>query len=188
QGTTGPSLLNIQGYSTTGTGGLGGGPLPSQPIARSVVLSTPAGSTCSDAYFTTTAPCTESISATIDYGSNNLKGVSVKPVVAGVAGTALTGAAGSGTSTTWTGAITLSQAGANQIDLQVTCTKGANALCGSGSNGTSTSATITNVQRPYVAGANSGSISGAWVSEVGGLTQDADSFQSCASGCSHNLI
>ena len=78
---TGPSLLHIQGWSAAGTPSLTG------PLARSVALSAPAGSTCSDAYYSnTTTTCTETISAWVDYGSTNTKGVTVKPVVAGSTG------------------------------------------------------------------------------------------------------
>ena len=78
---TGPSLLHIQGWSAAGTPSLTG------PLARSVALSAPAGSTCSDAYYSnTTTTCTETISAWVDYGSTNTTGVTVKPVVAGSTG------------------------------------------------------------------------------------------------------
>jgi Flp pilus assembly protein TadG len=182
--TTGPSLLHIQGYSQAGTGTL------AVPLARTVVLSTPTGATCTDGYFSnSTSTCTEAISATIDYGTTNATGVTVKPVVAGATGAALTKGATSGTAITWTGTITLQQTGSNQINLLVTCTKGTGAACGSTS---STSATITNVQRPYAAGTSSGAIAGAWISELGGATQDANSYEVCeaqdGNSCTHNLI
>ncbi|HWF51586.1 MAG TPA: pilus assembly protein TadG-related protein [Solirubrobacteraceae bacterium] len=182
--TTGPSLLHVQGYSKAGTGTL------AAPLARSVALSTPTGATCTDAYFSnSTTTCTEAISATIDYGSTNTTGVTVKPVVAGTTETALTKGTVSGTAITWTGTITLTQAGSNRIDLQVACAKGTGAACGTSS---STSATINDVQRPYAAGASSGPIAGAWISEVGGLTADADSYEVCeaqdGNSCTHNLI
>jgi Putative Flp pilus-assembly TadE/G-like len=182
--TTGPSLLHIQGWSAAGTPSLTG------PLARSVVLSTPAGSTCSDAYYsTTTTPCTETISAWVDYGSTNTSGVTVKSVVAGSTEGALTPGASSGSAVQWTGTISLKQAGANQINLVVSCTKGTGAACG---KSTSTSATISNVQRPYAAGTASGPITGAWLSEVGGASQDANSFEVCESqnpaGCTHSLV
>jgi hypothetical protein len=169
--TTGPSLLHIQGWSAAGTPSLTG------PLARSVVLSTPAGTTCSDAYYSnTTTTCTETLSATVDYGSTNTKGVTVKPVVAGSTESALTPGPTNGSAVQWTGTISLKQAGANQVNLLVTCAKGNGAACG---NTTSTSATISNVQRPYVAGTASGPITGAWVSQVGGPPQDANSFKVC---------
>ena len=60
---TGPTLLHIQGWSAAGTPSLTG------PLARSVALSAPTGSTCSDAYYSnTTTTCTETISAWVDYG------------------------------------------------------------------------------------------------------------------------
>lgn len=181
--TTGPSLLHIQGWSAAGTPSLTG------PLARSVALSTPTGSTCSDAYYSdTTSTCTETISAWVDYGSTNTNGVTIKPVVAGSTEGALTPGATSGTAVHWTGTISLKQAGANQINLTVTCAKGNGAACG---KSTSTSATISDVQRPYAAGTASGPISGAWISEIGGASQDANSFEVCESqnpaGCTHHL-
>ena len=180
---TGPSLLHIQGWSAAGT------PSLTAPLARSVALSAPAGSTCSDAYYSnTTTTCTETISAWVDYGSTNTTGVTVKPVVAGSTESALTPGATNGSAVQWTGTISLKQAGANKIDLLVACTKGSGAACGTS---TSTSKTISNVQRPYAAGTASGPISGAWLSEVGGASQDANSFEVCEpqnpAGCTHNL-
>jgi Flp pilus assembly protein TadG len=180
---TGPSLLHIQGWAAAGTPSLTG------PLARSVALSAPAGSTCSDAYYSnTTTTCTETISAWVDYGSTNTTGVTVKPVVAGSTESALTPGATNGSAVQWTGTISLKQAGANKIDLLVACTKGSGAACGTS---TSTSKTIPNVQRPYAAGTASGPISGAWLSEVGGASQDANSFEVCEpqnpAGCTHNL-
>jgi hypothetical protein len=182
--TTGPSLLHIQGWSAAGTPSLTG------PLARSVVLSTPGGSTCSDAYYSnTTTTCTETISAWVDYGSTNTNGVTVKPVVAGSTEGALTPGATRGTAVQWTGTISLKQAGANQINLAVACAKGNGAACGTSK---STSATISNVQRPYAAGTASGAIAGATISENG--TPDANSFEVCesqnpagAAGCQPNL-
>jgi hypothetical protein len=180
--TTGPSLLHIQGWSAAGTPSLTG------PLARSVVLSTPAGNTCSDAYYSnTTTTCTETISASVDYGSTNTKGVTVKPVVAGSTESALTPGPTNGNAVQWTGTISLKQAGANQINLLVTCAKGAGAACGSSA---STSATISNVQRPYAAGTASGPITGAWVSANPGLSQDANSLEVCDNtnnNCTYNL-
>lgn len=183
QTATGPSLLHIQGWSAAGA------PTPATPLARSVALSTPGASTCSDAYFSnTTTTCTATISAWVDYGSTNKQGVTVKPRVAGSIGSALTPGATSGTAVQWTGTISLNKAGANPIDLLVTCTKGSGAACGTA---TSTSATITDVQRPYAAGTASGPITGAWLSEVGGASQGANSFEVCepqnTAGCTHNL-
>jgi hypothetical protein len=181
---TGPSLLHIQGWSAAGTPSLTG------PLARSVVLSTPGASTCSDAYYSNTSTtCTETISAWVDYGSTNTNGVTVKPVVAGSTESALTPGATSGSAVQWTGTVSLKQAGANQINLLVSCAKGTGAACGSSK---STSATISNVQRPYAAGTASGPITGAWVSEIGGASQDANSFEVCENQdknqCSHNLV
>lgn len=178
---TGPSLLHIQGWSAAGTPSLTG------PLARSVTLSTPAGSTCSDAYYSnTTAPCTEAISAWVDYGSTKTKGVTIKPVVAGSTESALTPGQTNGTAVQWTGTISLQQAGANQINLLVTCAKGTGAACGTTA---STSATISDVQRPYVAGTASGPITGAWLSDSGNASQDAHSFEVCENSdfCKPNL-
>ena len=123
----------------------------------------------------------------VDYGSTITKGVTVKPVVAGSTESALTPGATNGSAVQWTGRISLKQAGANKVDLLVTCAKGKGAACGTSK---STSATISNVQRPYAAGTASGPISGAWLSEVGGA-QDANSFEVCepqnTAGCTHNL-
>lgn len=182
--TTGPSLLHIQGWSAAGT------PSLTAPLARSVALTTPPGSTCSDAYFSnSTTTCTETISAWVDYGSTNTKGVTIKPVVAGSNETALTPGATNGTAVQWTGTISLKHAGANQINLLVSCAKGTGAACG---NSTSTTATISNVQRPYAAGTASGPITGATVSEIGGASQDANSFEVCEpqnpAGCTHNIV
>ena len=181
--TTGPSLLHIQGWSATGTPSLTG------PLGRSVVLSTPGGSTCGDAYYSnTTTTCTETISAWVDYGSTNTNGVTIKPVVAGSTGNALTPGATNGTAVQWTGTVSLKQAGTNPINLLVTCTKGTGAACGTS---TSTSATISNVQRPYAAGTSSGLITSALITEVGPQTPDANSFEVCEAQdnnqCTHNL-
>jgi hypothetical protein len=180
--TTGPSLLHIQGWSAAGTPSLTG------PLARSVALTTPVGSTCSDAYYSnTTTTCTETISAWVDYGSTNTHGVTVKPVVVGSTESALTPGATNGSAVQWNGTISLNRAGANPINLLVTCAKGNGAACG---KTTSTSATISDVQRPYAAGTASGPISGATVSERG--LSDANSFEVCESqnlaGCTHSLV
>jgi Putative Flp pilus-assembly TadE/G-like len=181
--TTGPSLVHIRGWSAAGT------PTLTAPLARSVVLSTPGGSTCSDAYYSnTTTTCTETISAWVDYGSTNTKGVTIKPVVAGSTESALTPGATNGTAVQWTGTISLKQAGTNPINLLVACTKGTGAACGTS---TSTSATISNVQRPYAAGTSSGPITSALITEVGPGTPDANSFEVCEgqnnNQCTHNL-
>jgi hypothetical protein len=173
-------LLHIQGWSAAGTGTL------TAPLARSVTLSTPPPDTCTDGYFSdSTTTCTETIAAWVDYGSTNTTRVSVKPVVAGSTEGALTKGATSGTAVQWTGTISLKQGGANQIDLLISCTKGSGAPCSS-----STSATIPNVQRAYAAGTSSGPITGAWISEPGVATQDADSYEVCENQnvCKHNLV
>jgi Flp pilus assembly protein TadG len=186
---TGPSLLHIQGWSAGGT------PSLTAPLARSVTLSTPQGSTCTDGYFSnSTTTCTETISAWVDYGSKKTTGVTVKPVVGvgqatGTTEGGLTPGATSGTAVQWTGTVSLTGAGSNSIKLQVTCAKGAGAACG---NTTSTSGTTSVAQRTYAAGASSGSINGAWISEASGATQDANSFEVCETqdqnNCTHNLV
>ncbi len=103
--TTGPSLMHIQGWSA------GGNPSLTGPLARSVTLSTPAGSTCTDGYFSnSSASCTETISAWVDYGSTNTTGVTVKPVVGvgqstGTTEGSLTAGATSGTAVKWSGTV-----------------------------------------------------------------------------------
>jgi hypothetical protein len=189
---TGKPLLQIQGWSAGGT------PTLTAPLARCpamsnctpVVLSTPAGSTCSDAYYSnTTTSCTETISAWVDYGSTNTQGVTITPQVAGSTEAKLTPGATSGTAVQWTGTISLNGAGENQIKLLVTCAKGTGAACG---KTTSTSGTVANVQTPYATGAASGPIFGAWLSANGGATQDANSFEVCepqdGNQCTHNLV
>lgn len=169
-------VLHIQGYSSGGTGS------PSAPIARAVTLSTPAGSSCSDGYFTNSAAnCTAILTANLDVGTNT-SGFTITPVVAGKSGSALTQ---SGTSSTWSGSVTIpvtAPGGASSIDLTVACKANAtNSACAS----KNTSATLTAVERAYAAGTNSGPIQAASLAEVGGAGADADSF---VVGTSHNMV
>jgi hypothetical protein len=176
---TGPSLLHIQTYANGGTGTL------AKPLARSVTLSATGSAPCDGYFVTPTSACTETISAWTDYGTTNTSGVTVKPVVNGTTENALAPAGTSGTAIDWQGTITLHGAGSNQIDLNVSCAAaGTSTACTS-----NTSKTLTDVQRAYAAGASSGTISGAWVSE--GLANDANSFEVCEpadnNSCTHNL-
>ncbi len=171
----GPDLVHIQGWSATGTGSA------TSPIARAVALQPGTGSSgCVDAYFSnSTADCTFGISAKIDVGATpNPPWVSVKAVVAGTSYPL----AYSSTSGTWTGTGTLkASTGSNQVDIDVTCTKGTGAPCNK-----TTTTTLSNVQRAYAASsATAGTIVNAGVSEGG--VQDANSFQMCAT-CTHSLV
>src|SRR5262249_46231227 len=77
---TGP-LLHIAGYSNEGPGTL------KAPLARQVTLSSATPATCTDGYFSASSGnCSFTISAQVDYGSTNTKGVTVTPVVKGAAG------------------------------------------------------------------------------------------------------
>jgi Flp pilus assembly protein TadG len=190
--TTGPSLLHIQGYSLAGSGTI------QTPLARQVKLTSPPG-TCTDAYFSNSSTsgtnCTVSVKATIDYGSTNTNGVTVTPVVGGTteSANALTPGTKSGTAIQWTGTISLQAAGSNRIDLDVHCTKNKSGPCGANT----TDFIINDVQRSYASStSSSGTIDGAWISEVGAggtllQSQDADSFEVCESNdnnsCTHNL-
>ncbi|HEX3392028.1 MAG TPA: pilus assembly protein TadG-related protein [Solirubrobacteraceae bacterium] len=165
---TGP-LLHIAGYSKEGTGTL------KAPLARQVAL-TPI--TCSDGYFSSsTASCTFAISAKIDYGSTNTKGVTVTPEVTGTKGKeALAYNPSTGL---WTGTATLAAgSGSNEVSLLVQCdNKAKESACATESK--KTEATIANVHRIYAASweGNSGTIAGAWVSQAG--VPDANSFEVC---------
>jgi hypothetical protein len=189
-GGNGPSLLHIQGYSLGGSGTI------QTPRARQVTITSPPGS-CTDGYFSnSTTNCTATINAKIDYGSTNRKGVTVTPVVSAGGGKGVNESplTFNSTSGQWTGTISLQGAGSNQIDLDVHCTKNQSGPCGS----STTDAAITDVQRSSAASTNtSGTIDGAWISEVGSggsiiQSQDADSFEVCESqdnnSCTHNLV
>ena len=167
-------VLHIQGWSSGGTGSL------TAPLARRVTLSTTgAAGWCSDAYFSNaTSSCTFSISANVDIGTSNTKGVTVTPVIGGTNGAALTYDSSTGL---WTGNQTLTAgSGSNQIDLQVKCNKN---TAGSPCAGRSTSATITNVQRTYSANPNtSGPIVSATIADNTASSPDPHSFEYCETG------
>jgi Flp pilus assembly protein TadG len=202
-------VLHIQGYTGNGTGSA------SNPIARQVTLSPgPASTACSDAYFASPAPsCTVGVSATIAWGTTSRPaGADVDAVVGGTC-YALTPPATFSSTEVWsstnsvpssscanfqnksraaTGYVTLTGGtGATQIDLQVkdssvtkSCANGTTALC--------------DAQRSYAAdlpgGAiHSGPIQAAFLTQVNGAPQDADSFRMCETGntgaaCTPNLI
>jgi hypothetical protein len=170
-------LLHIAGYSTAGSGTM------AAPLARQVTLSNPSPDTCTDGYFSSaTANCTFTVSAKVDYGSALTKGVTISPVVGGTKGTALTFNAGTGM---WSGLATLpAGSGSKEVSLLVECKKQTGSPCVAAN----TSATIKNVHRIYAASeGGSGTIAAAWISEVGGLAQDANTFEACT-GCSHKLV
>jgi hypothetical protein len=182
---TGP-LLHIAGYSNEGTGTV------KAPLARQVTLSNPAPDTCTDGYFSSASgACTFTISAKVDYGSANRNGITIKPRVKGTTGSALSFNSETGL---WTGAATMATgSGSNELSLLVECnSKAKESACASEAK--STSATITNVHRSYAANYehNSGTITGAWLSEAGGLPQDANSFEVCETAdknsCTHQLV
>jgi hypothetical protein len=174
---SGGPLLHIAGYSTAGSGTM------AAPLARQVTLSNPSPDTCTDGYFSsTTSNCTFTVSAKVDYGSALTKGVTISPVVGGTKGAALTFNAGTGM---WSGLATLpAGSGSKEVSLLVECKKQTGSPC----EAANTSATIKDVHRIYAASeARSGTIAGAWISEAGGLAQDANTFEACT-GCSHKLV
>jgi Putative Flp pilus-assembly TadE/G-like len=183
---TGGPLLHVAGYSLEGKGTF------TAPLARRVTLSNPAPNICTDGYYSnTTASCTFTISAKVDYGSANTTGVTVTPEIKGAKGSALTYEKATGE---WVGTGTLPAAsGSNEINLIVECNpKAKESACPSESK--KTSATIKDVHRIYAANYehNSGTIAGAFISEVGGLPQDANSFEVCETAdsnkCTHELV
>jgi Flp pilus assembly protein TadG len=181
---TGPSLMHIQGWSSAGKG-TGSYKVP---IAREVTLQP---GTCSDPYFASNGNgCSIGVTAKVDLGSTpNPPGVKVAAIVGGGSAVPMTYSA---TTQKWNAAgITLTKEGSNRVDLQVTCDpKVTNSPC-SGEKGTPTRV-VEDVQRSYAAGASSGSISGAWVSEPGAQepvpgSEGADSYEMCAA-CTHTLV
>lgn len=179
---TGP-LLHIAGYSNEGKGTF------AAPLAHRVTLS-PA--TCSDGYFSTsTATCTFTISAKLDYGSASTKGVTVTPIVKGTQEkAALTYNSETGL---WTGTANLTpESGSNEVSLLVQCEpKAPESACAKESK--ATKATIVDVHRIYASSweKSSGTIVGAWVGESEGQSQDANSFEVCETAdensCIHKL-
>jgi Putative Flp pilus-assembly TadE/G-like len=191
--TSAEPLLHVAGYSSAGSGTL------AAPLARQVTLSNPLPDTCTDGYFSNSASsCTFMVSAKVDYASANRTGVSVTPIVGGkTAPSAMTFNTSSGL---WTGTATLpTGSGSNAISLLVKCEKKTTSPCPTASteatiketiNGTSVTAVV---QRAYAASsAHSGTIKGAWISEVGGLPQDANSYEVCepqdGNSCTHRLV
>jgi Flp pilus assembly protein TadG len=182
---TGP-LLHIAGYSNEGKGTL------KAPLAHNVTLSP---QTCVDGYFSSaTESCTFAISAKIDYGSTNTKGVTVTPEVTPPGGKGAKGAPLAYNSSTglWTGSATLApESGSNEVSLIVKCKKEAGSPCESQNGGTE--ATIKDVHRIYAASweHNSGTIAGAWIGEFEGTPLDANSFEVCEeadkNSCTHKL-
>jgi putative Flp pilus-assembly TadE/G-like protein len=182
--TTGPSLLHIQGWSSSGSGT---GSYKA-PIAREVTLQPV---TCSDPYFAAGGKgCSIAITAKLDLGATpNPAGVTVSASVGGGSATPMTY---SGTSQKWTvSGVAVPNEGSNRVDLKVECDpKAANSVCAAEKKTVST--TLEDVQRAYAAGASSGPIAGAWVSEPGAQepvpgSEDADSYEECAS-CAHKLV
>jgi hypothetical protein len=175
------TLVHVQGWSQVGTGS------PTTPLARSVTLSP---GTCTDGYFSnTSSTCAIGVQARVDVGTTpNPAGLTVSAVLAGKT-VALTYNTTGTYAGQWTGNPTLPPGtGSNQINLQVKCTGGVTPSCSK----TKTTA-IEGVQRSYSAGANSGSIHSAGISEqIGeGLLSGADSFQVCETGhssCTHQLV
>jgi hypothetical protein len=176
-------ILHVAGYSKAGSGTL------TVPLGREVTLSNPAPNTCTDGYFSNSAAaCTFTVSAKVDYGNANTKGVTVTPIVGGkVSATPLTFNTTLGL---WTGGATLPVgSGSNEVSLLVKCKAEATSPCPA----KATEATIKNVHRIYAASsARADSIKGAWISEVGGLAQDANSYEVCeaqnSNSCTHKLV
>jgi hypothetical protein len=189
---TGPSLMHIQGWSAAGAGT---GSYKA-PIARKVTLQP---GTCSDPYFAAGGVgCSIGVTAGLDLGATpNPPGVTVSAVVGGGTAAPMTY---SSEKKTWatTGLAALGKAGANQVDIRVTCNpKTAGSPCPAEKK--SVTATVTNVQRAYAASeASSGPIKGAWISEPSASETpvprafDADSYEVCEAAdgnkCSHSLV
>lgn len=202
-------VLHIQGYTGNGTGSA------AAPIARAVTLfGAPGPNGCGDGYFSDPASgCQIGVTATVSWGTTSRpKNADVDAVVGGNC-YALTPPATFSSTEVWTSATTTpasscanfqnkNQAGtgyiplaagvgSTRIDLQVKDSSGTES-CAAGT------AALCNVQRSYtgdIAGGatNAGPIQGAWVTQVGGLSQDADSFRVCESGntgaaCTPSLI
>jgi hypothetical protein len=201
-------ILHIQGYTTTGTG------TPTAPIARSVTLAgAPGTNGCSDGYFSDpSASCQVAVSAAINWGGTSRPtNAEVDAVVGGTCYGLTPPPSFNSTSEVWTSASTAPSGGCSgfqnknkagtgyvtlaagtgstQVDLQIVDKTGTTThtfTCAS-------TPALCNVQRSYtgdVAGGatNAGPIQGAWITQVGGLSQDADSFPMCATGCTQNLI
>lgn len=176
-------LLHVAGYSNaSGTVGA--------PLAQKVTLSTPAPSTCTDGYFSSAAgSCTFNVSAKVAYGSKVTKGVSVSPQINGKTGAKLSPPAEGGGE--WTGPATLpTGTGSNEVSLVFECKQEATSACPAKAT---PATTLKDVHRIYAASlAHSETIKGAWISEVGGLSQDANSYEVCepqdGNSCTHKLV
>jgi len=174
--------LHVAGYALAGTGTM------TAPLVRQVTLSTPSPNTCTDGYFSSSAStCSLTVSAKVDYGSAITKGVTVTPVVGTTVGSALTFNTTSGL---WTGTASLpAGSGSKEISLLIKCKQETTSPCPA----KATEATVKNVHRAYGASAGrSGSIKGAWLSEVGGLPKDANTYEVCepqnGNKCTHKIV
>src|SRR5207302_1848200 len=89
--------------------------------ANEVLASAPLTNTGPNGYFSnSTATCTFTIAAKVDYGSANTKGMSVTPVIGGKKGSPLTF---NSTTGLWTGTATHTSSGSNEVSLVVKCAK-----------------------------------------------------------------
>jgi Flp pilus assembly protein TadG len=202
-------VLHIQGYTGNGSG------TAASPIARQVTLAPGPGTAgCSDGYFSAPASsCTVGVSATIAWGTTSRpSGADVDAVVGGTC-YALTPPATFSSTEIWTSAtaapagscanfqtksragtgyITLNGGtGSTQIDLQIKDSSATNSCAGGATS-------LCDVQRSYTAdvpggATHSGPVQAAFLTQVGGLPQDADSFRRCETGntgsaCTPNLI
>lgn len=202
-------ILHIQGYTGNGTGSA------TNPIARQVTLAPGPGTAgCSDGYFSPpTSSCAIGVSATIDWGTASRPVKADVDAVVGGTCYALTPPASFTSTEVWssataapagscanfqsknqagTGYITLNGgAGSTQIDLQISDSSGTKSCAG----GTTA---LCDVQRSYTAdvpggATNAGPVQAAFLTQVNGLPQDADSFRMCEAGntgsaCTPNLI
>jgi hypothetical protein len=183
QGSTGPSLLHIQGWSSAGSGT---GSYKA-PIERQVTLQS---GSCTDGYFAPSGKgCSIGVTAKVDLGPTpKPAGVKVSAIVGGGTPVAMTYNA---ITNAWNASsVVVPKEGSNRVDLRVTCEpKATNSVCAA-EKGTPTK-TLEDVQRAYAAGEGSGPIAAAWVYEPGAAepvpgSLDAESYESCA-GCTHKL-
>ena len=194
--------LHIQGY----TGGTGSASAPA--LGQVTLAGQPGAGGCSDGYFSEPAvSCAVGVSANVDFGTTTRPSKAEVDAIVNGKCYGLTFQSTAGTTELWsaqtsvpssntctgfknnavagTGFITLAAgSGQTPIDLQI-ADSATTKTCAN-------AATLCGVQKSYtgdIAGGttHSGPIQGAFISEVGGVSQDADSFRSCAT-CSHNLI
>lgn len=199
-----PPLLNISGYSEEKTGTV------KVPLTRKVTLSTPAGDTCTDGYFSNylggaskEEPCTFTIEAEVAYGApensthhelTDTKGIKITPEVLvnenkKVAGLKELTHEEKGGTIVWTGTgklptnipVTAENPGSAQINLLVACEpKATESFCKSASS--EEKGTAKDVQRIFGWGPDGADrVAGASVGEEGGATKDADDFELCTS-------